>query len=73
MGQIVERKWDDLVGRHDLRGRHVKVIVLEEGEEQEESPWLRSLRAWVDDHEPLGHWVDDSRESIYFGTSDDPR
>lgn len=70
MAEIIEGKWDDLVGRKELQGRKVRVIVLEEGEED---PWLKSLQAWVESHEPLGHWVDDSRESIYSGTIHDPR
>jgi len=73
MAEVIEGKWEDLAGRQDLRGRKVRVIVLEEGGKREEDPWLKSLRAWADSHEPVGHWVDDSRESIYSGTLDDPR
>jgi hypothetical protein len=73
MAEIIEGRWEDLVGRQDLHGRKVKVFVFEEGEKTEEDPWLKSLQAWVDSHEPLGRWVDDSRESIYTGTIDDPR
>ncbi len=73
MAEIFEGKWEDLVGRHDLRGREVRVVVFNEGEKAGEDPWLKSFHEWVDSHKPLGHAVDDSRESIYSGTIDDPR
>ena len=73
MAEIIEGKWEDLAGREDLRGRTVRVIILEEGEKGKEDPWLKALHAWVAAHEPVAHWVDDSRESIYSGTIDDPR
>ena len=68
---MIQGNWDDLVARQDLRGRRVRVIVIDE--EQPDNPWLRSLHAWADSHKPLGYSVDDSRESIYSGTLDDPR
>lgn len=73
MGEIIEGNWEDLTEREDLRGRRVRVIVLEEGGKGREDPWLKSLQAWADSHAPVGHWVDDSRERIYSGTLDDPR
>ena len=73
MAEIIEGKWEDLAGRQDLHGRTVRVVVLEESEKGEEDPWLKSLRAWAARHEPLGQRADDSRESIYSGTADDPR
>jgi hypothetical protein len=73
MAEIIEGKWEDLAGRQDLQGRDVRVVVLEKGGATEDDPWLKSLRAWVDSHAPVGHFVDDSRESIYPGTVDDPR
>lgn len=69
--EIIQGDWDDLVRRGDLHGRKVRVIVIDE--ERRDNPWLKSLRAWADSHKPLGHPVDDSRESIYSGTVDDPR
>ncbi len=48
------------------------VVLFEEGEKAPHDPWLKSLRAWADSHEPLGQCVDDSRESFYVGTADDP-
>jgi hypothetical protein len=51
----------------------VRIIILEEGKKGNADPWLKALHAWVAAHEPVGHWVDDSRESIYSGTIDDPR
>lgn len=68
---MIQGNWDDLVARQDLRGRKVRVTVIDE--QQPGNPWLKSLRAWADSHQPLGHLVDDSRESIYPGTVDDPR
>ncbi len=73
MAEIIEGKWEDLTGRQDLQGRRVRIVVLDEGEQGAEDPWLKSLRAWMDRHEALGQRVDDSRESIYSGTMDDPR
>jgi hypothetical protein len=69
--EIIQGNWDDLVSRHDLHGRKVRVIVLDE--QHPDNPWLKSVRAWADSHKPLGHPVDDSRQSIYPGTVDDPR
>jgi hypothetical protein len=74
---IIQGEWDDLVNRHDLHGRTVRIIVLDEKQVERDligdNPWLRSLRAWADRHAPLGHPIDDSRDSIYSGTVDDPR
>lgn len=68
---MIQGKWDDLVKNHNLHGHMVRVIVLDP--QRTEDPWLRSLLAWADSHKPLGHKVDDSRESIYSGTADDTR
>lgn len=73
MAEIIEGKWEDLAGRQDLQGRRVRIVVLDEGDTGTEDPWLKSLRAWMDRHGALGWRVDDSRESIYTGTMDDPR
>ena len=73
MAEVIEGKWEDLVARHDLRGRDVRVVVFNEGEKATADAWLRAFHDWVDSHEPVGHFVDDSRESIYSGTIDDPR
>jgi hypothetical protein len=72
---MIQGNWDDLVARQDLHGRRVRIIVLdpERPDERPDNPWLKSLHAWADSHMPLGHLVDDSRESIYSGTIDDPR
>ena len=69
--EIIQGNWDDLVHRRDLQGHKVRVILIDE--EEPENPWLKSLHAWADSHKPLGHRVDDSRESIYSGTADEPR
>ncbi len=29
--------------------------------------WAREFKSWVSSHKPSGHFVDDSRESIYAG------
>lgn len=47
--------------------------VFNQGEKATDDPWLKAFDDWVDGHKPLGHSVDDSRESIYSGTIDDPR
>ncbi len=75
---VIQGNWDDLVARQDLRGRRVRIIVLDDERPDNPRPdnaWLKSLHAWADSHMPLagGHRVDDSRESIYSGTVDDPR
>ena len=51
----------------------VRVVVFNEGEKATADAWLKAFHDWVDSHEPVGHFVDDSRESIYCGTIDDPR
>ncbi len=73
MAKVIEGKWEDLAGRQDLQGQMVRIVVLEQGEKGERDPWLSSLQAWADSHEPSGHPVDDSRDGIYSGTVDDPR
>jgi hypothetical protein len=76
---MIQGNWDDLVARQDLRGRRVRVTVIDEqlpdnsGDNPHDNPWLKSLHAWADSHKPLGYSVDDSRESIYSGTVDEPR
>jgi hypothetical protein len=70
MNDVIQGKWDELIARQDLLGRTVRIIVLDESRQ---NPWLKSLQEWADGHKPLGHPVDDSRESIYSGTVDDPR
>jgi Arc/MetJ-type ribon-helix-helix transcriptional regulator len=35
--------------------------------------WSRRFREWAESHPPAGHFVDDSRDSIYSATIDDPR
>ena len=70
MARVIQGRWEDLVSREDLRGHEVRVIVLDQ---KEDNPWIKSLLAWADSHGPVGHPIDDSRESIYSGTVDDPR
>jgi hypothetical protein len=73
MAEIIEGKWEDVAGRKDLLGRTVRIVVLDQAEKAAEDPWLKSLRAWIERHETRAHGVDDNRESIYSGTTDDPR
>lgn len=75
MSDIIQGNWDDLVKNHNLHGRCVRVVILDDDQDKapEDNAWLKSLRAWADSHQPLNHPVDDRRESIYSGTIDDPR
>jgi hypothetical protein len=50
MSEIIQGQWDDLVARHDLHGRKVRVIVLDD---DLDNPWLKSLHAWANSHKPL--------------------
>jgi len=70
MPEIIQGGWDELIGRSDLKGRTVRVTVLDDNRED---PWLKLLQAWADSHQPLAQRIDDSRDSIYSGTLDDPR
>lgn len=64
--QIIEGTWEEIVGRPELRGRRVRVIVMEEPTPPEDrTEWVKRLRAWAESHTPVNHHVDDSRESIY--------
>jgi hypothetical protein len=73
--KIIEGQWDDLISRPDLQGRRVRVIVLDAPPTApvQDDEWLKRFHAWANSHKPVGHFVDDSRESIYSGTVDDPR
>jgi hypothetical protein len=80
--QVIEGKWDELVQREDLRGHRVRITVLEplptqhlteSSTPEERQRWLAAFKAWVESHEPVGHFVDDSRESIYDATIGNPR
>jgi hypothetical protein len=77
--RTIEGKWDDVIQRSELRGRRVRVTVLDESVPSVAQPsksaedWVRELRAWAEAHPRTSHFVDDSRESIYGGTTDEPR
>jgi hypothetical protein len=74
MAEIIEGKWEDVVAsRTDLQGRDVRVIVFDNGEKAAKDAWLKALHDWMESYAPVNHFVDDSRESIYSGTVDDPR
>ncbi|HWE95238.1 MAG TPA: hypothetical protein VG269_14825 [Tepidisphaeraceae bacterium] len=61
--QVIEGTWEEVVQRHDLRGHRVKVIVIDEVPKvpADEKPWIEQVRAWAESHDPVGHFVDDSR------------
>ncbi len=47
-------------------------ILEEEAADRQRRPrtteeWVAEFRRWVASHKPVGHFVDDSRESIYEG------
>jgi plasmid stability protein len=58
-------------------GKDVEEVVREAVEEKLATPttqgpegksyeqWAAEFKAWVESHKPVGHFVDDSRESIY--------
>jgi hypothetical protein len=76
---VLEGNWEDLIQREDLRGHRVRVIVLDDDKAPLSSPptdpeeWSKRFNEWLATHSPVGHFVDDSRESIYEGTIDNPR
>jgi hypothetical protein len=61
--RVIEGLWEDLVGRDDLRGHRVRVIVIDEYAADSESTtsWLERLRAWSDAHAPVNHFIDDDK------------
>jgi hypothetical protein len=70
--RVIEGVWDDLVDREDLRGRRVRVTVIDD--ETTSSPeqsvetaekWVDRLRAWAASHRPIDRPADDDRDSIY--------
>lgn len=75
MTQIIEGTWEELVRREDLRGRRLRVILLDNPTAPPASAdaWIQRLRTWAAAHPPVPHPVDDSRDVIYGGTLDDPR
>ncbi len=73
MIRVIEGRWDDLIRRDDLRGRKVRIQVLDDARVVQDDSWLKALLAWADGHKHITHYVDDSRDGIYSGTVDDPR
>lgn len=72
---VIEGKWEEVIQREDLRGRRVRVQVMDDAPAARETPeqWAKRLREWAQSHPRVSHFVDDSREAIYGGTVDDPR
>lgn len=44
MPEIIQGDWADLIGRQDLHGRKVRVIVLDD-KESTGDPWVKRVRA----------------------------
>ncbi len=67
--QIIEGTWEDILRTQNLHGRRVRVIVMDNVEiaPAPDDDWIARLREWSAGHPPVGHFVDDSRESIYDG------
>lgn len=73
---------DDLIKRPDLRGRRVRVVVLDEETPHQpttnpsgdatDNLWIRRLHAWANSHHLLSHRIDDGRDAIYSGTLNEP-
>jgi hypothetical protein len=75
MAQVIEGEWDELLKRNDLHGRKVRITILDEEHREalETDQWLKAFHAWVNRPRPVTGPIDDSRDSIYSGTMDDPR
>ena len=73
--QIIEATWEDLIRREDLRGRRLRVTVVDEARSSHTEPavngenaWVVRLREWAESHRrdlPLLSDEAISRESIY--------
>ena len=63
----VTGRWEELITRPELRGRRVKVTVLDEQAADVQPPnnWLESLRQMASNGVRITRPADDSRESIY--------
>ena len=68
-------QWDEIVGRQDLRGHRVKVIVMDATSlpQPTRDTWLDGLDRMVAGAVSTGNDVDTSRDRIYTGTIDDTR
>lgn len=55
------------------QGLRVAETPASQDKHPSDNPWVKALHEWADAHEPVSHFVDDSRERIYSGTLDDPR
>ena len=80
--QVIEATWEDLIRREDLRGRRLRVTVIDDNGAHSpqlhspragDDPWVARLREWAARQPAPSHFVDDSRDAIYGGTVDDPR
>jgi hypothetical protein len=73
--QVIKGTWEQVAQQYDLRGRRVRITLLDDGgpAAATDNPWVRQLREWAGSHTPVTEFADDSRESIYGGTVDDPR
>jgi len=75
-GKTIEGPWDQLIQRSDLRGHWVRITVLDEAPQQQAidpDEQFKRIQEFEKSLPHITHFVDDSRESIYSGTLDDPR
>src|SRR5437773_12398309 len=62
----VTGRWEELISRPELRGRRVKVTVLDEqSPDTQADKWLESLHQMASNGVRIARPADDSRESIY--------
>lgn len=71
MPEIYQGVFEDVIAEHDLKGRTVRIEVIEPAVNRFD--WLQRLKAWQQEFQFHGPPANDSRESIYSGTIDDPR
>jgi hypothetical protein len=74
--RLSSRASENLAARAASSGQDVAAVASELIEQAFTSPattempyeqWAAEFQAWVSSHKPVGHFVDDSRESIYDG------
>ena len=64
VSEVVER----VAGGGDATDAWVTDLPATEPRLKQGTPeWFAAYQEWLDSHEPVGHFVDDSRETIYGG------
>ena len=71
MAEVYEGVLEELIAKHDLAGRRVRIEVVELPKQP--ADWYQKALAWMEEFKVEGIVADDSRDSIYTGTRDDPR